>query len=64
MARVATRGPRGLLAVAMYYVALVGLAPLEITPVPLLGFGAGPILGYLLMVLVSARVAVTHSAFR
>ncbi len=53
----------GLLAVAIYYVALVALAPLGITPVPLLGFGAGPILGYLLMVLVAARVAVIHSAF-
>ena len=37
----------GMLAVAAYYAFLFALAPLQITPVPLLGFGAGPILGYL-----------------
>ena len=36
----------GALAVATYYAALLALAPLQVTPVPLLGFGAGPILGY------------------
>jgi hypothetical protein len=50
------------MAVAIYYTTLVALAPLEITPVPLIGFGAGPILGYLLMVLVSSRRAVRHAA--
>lgn len=38
------------LAVAAYYAMLFALAPLQITPVPLLGFGSGPILGYFLAV--------------
>lgn len=38
----------GTFAVAVYYAALFALAPLQVTPVPLLGFGAGPILGYFL----------------
>jgi cell division protein FtsW (lipid II flippase) len=38
-----------LVCVAIYYLVLTGLAPLQVTPVPLLGFGAGPILGYFLM---------------
>lgn len=37
------------LPVAAYYAALFALAPLQITPVPLLGYGAGPILGYFLV---------------
>jgi hypothetical protein len=39
----------GALAVAAYYATLFALAPLQVTPVPLLGFGAGPILGYFLI---------------
>ncbi len=39
---------RGTFAVAVYFGALLSLAPLQITPVPLLGFGSGPILGYFL----------------
>lgn len=39
----------GAFAVAVYWGALFALAPLQITPVPLLGFGAGPILGYFLV---------------
>lgn len=39
----------GTFAVAVYYAALFALAPWQITPVPLLGFGAGPILGYFLV---------------
>lgn len=39
----------GVLAVATYYASLLALAPLQLTPVPLLGFGAGPILGYFLV---------------
>jgi len=42
------------LAVAGYYATLVALAPLEVTPVPILGFGAGPIIGYVAVV-ISAR---------
>lgn len=36
----------GHLAVATYYAALVAQAPAEVTPVPLLGFGASAIMGY------------------
>lgn len=39
----------GTFAVAVYYACLFALAPLQVTPVPLLGFGAGPILGYALV---------------
>lgn len=39
----------GLLAVALYLGVLFLLAPTQSTPVPLLGFGAGPILGYFLL---------------
>jgi hypothetical protein len=39
----------GAFPVAAYYVTLFALAPLQITPVPLVGFGAGPILGYFLV---------------
>lgn len=41
----------GLLAVAVYYAVILVHAPLVVTPVPLLGFGAGPVLGYALMAL-------------
>ena len=41
---------RGILAVALYFAVLYLLAPVQVTPVPLLGFGAGPILGYFIMV--------------
>lgn len=44
-----TSGCSSALAVAVYYATLFALAPLEITPVPLLGFGSGPILGYFLV---------------
>ncbi len=37
------------LPVAAYYATLLALAPLQLTPVPLLGFGAGPIFGYFLV---------------
>jgi hypothetical protein len=37
------------IALAAYYATLFGLAPLQVTPVPLLGFGSGPILGYFLV---------------
>jgi len=47
----------GLLAVGLYYIVLIGLAPLEVTPVPLLGFGAGPIVGYALMAWAARRSA-------
>jgi hypothetical protein len=44
--RLARAGQRGAGAVAGYYATILMLAPLQVTPVPLLGFGAGPILGY------------------
>ena len=47
----------GLLAVGLYFIVLVCLAPLEVTPVPLLGLGSGPIVGYALMVWAARRRA-------
>ncbi len=44
----------GLLAVASYYVAIGVCAQQQLTPMPLLGFGAGPILGYYLFCALSA----------
>ncbi|HTV00058.1 MAG TPA: hypothetical protein VMF13_05950 [Luteitalea sp.] len=43
------------LAVACYYAVLVALAPLEVTPVPILGFGASPILGYVAVAVIARR---------
>jgi hypothetical protein len=42
-------GSKSVLAVMLYFVALYLLTPLQVTPVPLLGFGAGPIIGYFIM---------------
>jgi cell division protein FtsW (lipid II flippase) len=39
----------GVLGVAIYFAVLYLLAPIQVTPVPLLGFGAGPILGYFII---------------
>jgi hypothetical protein len=39
----------GILAVSLYFAVLYLLAPVRVTPVPLLGFGSGPILGYFIM---------------
>ena len=39
----------GILGVAIYFAVLYLLAPIQVTPVPLLGFGAGPILGYFII---------------
>lgn len=54
----------GVLAVAMYYLAILAHAPLQITPVPLLGFGAGPILGYCIVALMAARELERTPALR
>jgi hypothetical protein len=43
------------IAVALYYACLFAMAPLQVTPIPLLGFGAGPILGYMLVAAVISR---------
>lgn len=40
---------QGVLAVGLYFLTLYLLSPLEVTPVPLLGFGAGPLLGYFIV---------------
>ena len=48
-------GDAGLLAVAIYFGAVDALAWFQLTPMPLLGFGAGPILGYVAMVLLAPR---------
>jgi hypothetical protein len=47
----------GTFAVAVYYAALFAQAPLQVTPVPLLGFGAGPILGYFLVAEIISRAS-------
>lgn len=44
-----------LLACGTYLAVLVALAPLQVTPVPLLGFGAGPVLGYTALAALAAR---------
>ena len=49
----------GIFAVAAYYAALFAQAPLLITPVPLLGSGAGPILGYFLVAGLISRSDIT-----
>lgn len=40
---------KGAYAAAAYFACLFALAPLQITPVPLLGVGTGPVLGYFLV---------------
>lgn len=45
----------GAFAVAVYFGTLFSLAPLQLTPVPLLGFGSGPILGYFLVAAIVTR---------
>ncbi len=49
----------GVLAVALYLGVLLLLAPMQVTPVPLLGFGAGPVLGYFLMASQAWRQSAT-----
>lgn len=51
----------GTLAVSVYYASLFALAPLQITPVPLLGFGTGPILGYFLVAGIVSRTSANDS---
>lgn len=46
---------RALLSVAIYYVAIDVLAWRQLTPMPLLGFGAGPIVGYALLAAAARR---------
>jgi hypothetical protein len=50
------------LAVAAYYTTLLALAPFQVTPVPLLGFGSGPILGYFLVASLVASWGVRQTA--
>jgi hypothetical protein len=51
-----TRSQPGYVAVALYYIVVCSLAArMQITPMPLLGFGAGPILGYFLFAAIAAR---------
>ena len=51
------RGSSGtaFLSVAIYYLAIDVLAWQQLTPMPLLGFGAGPIVGYALMAVAARR---------
>lgn len=57
-----TSSSNGGLAVGTYYASLLALAPLQVTPVPLLGFGAGSILGYFLVAGVISRARANHAA--
>lgn len=52
----------GAFAVGVYYASLFALAPLQVTPVPLLGFGAGPILGYFLVAGAASRLSARAPA--
>ncbi len=53
-----SRRSLALLAVAVYYFVIGVHAYLQLTPMPLLGFGAGPILGYFAMVFFAAKLPV------
>jgi hypothetical protein len=50
------RGPAWLAAVAAYYAVLFGCSLAGLTPAPLIGYGAGPLLGFGLLVAVSRSV--------
>lgn len=52
----------GTFAVAVYYTSLFALSPLQTTPVPLLGFGAGPVLGYFLVAGAISRASANNAA--
>jgi hypothetical protein len=51
-----------LMVVAVYYVCIGGFAAAQLTPMPLLGFGAGPIIGFFLMVFVYTRMRGASAA--
>lgn len=53
-----------LLACGVYFGVLVALAPLQVTPVPFLGFGAGPVLGYAALTALVARGVGSNEARR
>ncbi len=57
-----TKRSVGLLSVAAYYVAIGVCAQQELTPMPLLGFGAGPILGFYLFCALSAGASSQDAA--
>lgn len=46
----------GLFVVALYYACIYGLASMQVTPMPFLGFGAGPIIGHFGLVLLYTHV--------
>lgn len=50
-------GDAGLLAVGIYFGSIDLLAYRQLTPMPLLGFGAGPIVGYVAMALLAGRTS-------
>ena len=55
--RARSLGSFGLVAVASYYLVIDFLAYRQLTPMPLLGFGAGPILGYFWMASLANEVS-------
>jgi hypothetical protein len=46
------RGSSELIPIAFYYIVIMICAYLGLTPMPLMGFGAGPVLGYFLLIVV------------
>ncbi|MFZ6798265.1 hypothetical protein [Undibacterium sp. Di24W] len=46
------RGSPELIPIAFYYIVIMICAYLGLTPMPLMGFGAGPVLGYFLLIVV------------
>ena len=58
------RGPLWLLSVAAYYAVLFGCSVAGLTPAPLIGFGAGPMLGFGLLTALSGWFDEIDSASR
>ncbi len=56
------RRSAALLSIGIYFTTLYALAPLQVTPVPLLGFGASPILGYFLVAFLAQHAAIPDAA--
>lgn len=53
----------GTFAAAVYFGVVCALAPLQVTPVPWLGFGAGPILGYFLVAGAVSRLCLSSTEY-
>ncbi|MEQ1517170.1 MAG: hypothetical protein ABL931_11855 [Usitatibacteraceae bacterium] len=58
------KGPLWLSAVAAYYSVLFGCSVAGLTPAPLIGYGAGPLLGFGLLVAVSGSIEAERSSIQ